>query len=80
MGKKKEEGFEQHLEALERIVDDLESGDLTLEESMKRYEDGVKRLKECYGLLRKAEQKVRILVQGADGELSEEPFSEDREA
>ena len=74
MAKPKKEGFEEHLEALERLVDELESGDLTLEGSMERYQEGVKRLKTCYDMLRKAEQQVKILVRDSDGELSEEPL------
>jgi len=74
MAKKKAEGFEAHLEALERIVEELEAGELPLEESLERYKDGVTRLKSCYGLLREAEKSVKKLVRGADGALTEEPF------
>ncbi|MHC4342315.1 MAG: exodeoxyribonuclease VII small subunit [Planctomycetota bacterium] len=72
--KRTKEGFEEHLEALERLVDELESGELTLEGSMERYQEGVERLKTCYEMLRKAEQQVKILVRDTDGELREEPF------
>ncbi|MHC4547437.1 MAG: exodeoxyribonuclease VII small subunit [Planctomycetota bacterium] len=74
MAKRKAEGFEDHLEALERIVDELESGELTLDDSLKRFEEGVARLKTCRELLDAAEDRVRILVRDADGELAEEPF------
>ncbi|MHC4930845.1 MAG: exodeoxyribonuclease VII small subunit [Planctomycetota bacterium] len=77
MAKRKKEGFEEHLEVLERLVDELESGELTLEGSMERYQEGVKRLKTCYEMLRKAEQQVKILVRDSDGELREEPFGSD---
>lgn len=77
---KKPEGFEDHLGALERIVEELESGDLTLEDSLERYQDGVKRLKTCYDLLKEAENKVKILVRDAEGELGEEPFAESEDA
>ena len=66
------EGFEEHLEALERIVEELESGELTLDDSMARFEEGVKRLKSCTSMLEAAEKQVNILVRGA-----EEPFSEE---
>ena len=66
------EGFEDHLEALERIVEELESGELTLDDSMARFEEGVKRLKSCTSMLEAAEKQVNILVRGA-----EEPFSEE---
>ena len=74
MAEPEPEGFEAHLGELERIVEDLESGDLTLDRSMKRYEEGVKRLRACYQLLQKAEGQIKILVRGADGELAEEPL------
>jgi len=73
------ESFEEHLEALERLVEQLESGELTLDESLRSYQDGVQRLKACYGLLRDAEGKVTILARDADGELVEKPFDESLE-
>ena len=74
----KHEGFEDHLAALERLVDELETGELTLDDSLQRFEEGVKRLKSCRELLAKAEDRVKVLVRNAEGELSEEPFeSED---
>ena len=39
------EGFEDHLQALEKIVEELEAGDLTLDAALGRFEEGVKRLK-----------------------------------
>ncbi len=70
----KKQGFEAHLEALEKIVEELEAGELDLDHSLARYKDGVTHLKSCYGLLREAESAVKKLVRGADGELTEEPF------
>jgi exodeoxyribonuclease VII small subunit len=70
----RKEGFEDHLEALERLVLELEQGDLTLDAALQRFEDGVSRLKSCRALLAKAEEKVKILVRDAEGELREEPF------
>lgn len=70
----RKEGFEDHLQALEKIVEELERGDLTLDAALERFEDGVKRLKICRELLTKAEEKVKILVRDAEGELKEEPF------
>lgn len=66
------EGFEQHLETLERIVEELESGELSLDESMARFQEGVKRLKACTAMLDAAEQQVKILIEG-----TEEPFAEE---
>ena len=70
----RKEGFEDHLEALEKIVEQLEQGELTLDAALERFEEGVKRLKACRDLLTKAEEKVKILVRDAEGELKEEPF------
>jgi exodeoxyribonuclease VII small subunit len=74
---RKAEGFEDHLQALERLVEELESGDLTLDDSLKRFEEGVKRLRSCRELLARAEDQVKILVKDADGELAEEPFEDE---
>ena len=71
---KKTERFEEHLEVLERIVDELESGELSLDDSLKRFEEGVKRLKSCRGLLAKAEERVKVLLGDAEVEPEEEPF------
>ena len=73
------ETFEAHLEKIEAIVEELEAGELDLAGSMERYQDGVKSLKHCYELLRKAEQQVRMLVRDAGGELSEQPFESEDE-
>jgi len=70
----RKDSFEEHLETLEKIVEELEAGDLTLDQALERFEAGVKRLKSCRELLQKAEEKVKILVRDAEGELKEEPF------
>jgi exodeoxyribonuclease VII small subunit len=54
--------FEQALAELERILRDLEDGNTSLEDSLARYERGVALLRQCYGQLRDAEQKVRLLA------------------
>jgi exodeoxyribonuclease VII small subunit len=54
--------FEQQLENLEGLVAALESGDLSLEESMKSFEDGIKVARECQKALKEAEQKVEVLT------------------
>ncbi|MHC4408109.1 MAG: exodeoxyribonuclease VII small subunit [Planctomycetota bacterium] len=71
--KKKQESCETHPGKPEEIVDDLESGDLELEAALARYQEGVKRLKNCYELLTQAEQQVKKLV----GESGEEPFADE---
>src|SRR5436309_13175322 len=59
--------FEQALEALEKIVRELEDGQTGLEESLQRYEMGVRLLKRCYGQLCQAEQRILQLT-GVDEE------------
>ena len=54
--------FEQQLENLEGLVAALDSGDLSLEESMKSFEDGIKVARECQKALKEAEQKVEVLT------------------
>jgi exodeoxyribonuclease VII small subunit len=74
---KKKANFEDALVRLEKIVDDLETGDLTLDLSIAKYESGVGALKECYDILRDAEKKVEILLQGelAEGGAKTAPFN-----
>ncbi len=66
--------FEDALSKLEKIVADLESGDLTLDDSLARYEEGVNALKKCYEVLRDAEKRVEMLLKGDDGTLKTVPF------
>jgi len=76
----KNESFEASLEKLEKIVEELEGGDLPLEKSIKRYEDGVKLLKECYAFLEKAEKKIQKLVKRDDGTFSLQDFQPEEDA
>jgi exodeoxyribonuclease VII small subunit len=59
--------FEQALAELDKIVRALEDGGVGLEESLARYEQGVGLLKQCYGQLRQAEQRIQLLA-GLDEE------------
>jgi len=59
--------FEVALERVEQIVRDLEDGDLGLDQSLQRYEEGVKFLKFCHQRLKDAEQKIELLT-GLDAE------------
>ena len=76
----KNKSFETSLEKLEKIVEELEGGDLPLEKSIKRYEDGVKLLKECYVFLEKAEKKIQKLVKRDDGTFSLQDFQSEEDA
>ncbi len=65
--------FEKNMENLENIVTELESGDLNLDESIAKFEEGIKISKECNKILEDAEKKITILLQ-KDGEVKEENF------
>jgi len=71
----KELKFEEMMGKLEEIVDSLESGDMPLDESLKKYEEGVKLLRLCRKRLDETKRKVEILVKKGD-KLSAEPFEE----
>ncbi len=66
--------FENSVARLEEIVQKLESANLSLDEAMKLFEEGVKLSRECQKHLELAEGKVEILLKKAGGELSAEPF------
>lgn len=70
------ENFEKSMAELEKIVESLEKGEVTLEESLALFEKGVGLSKTCQSILDKAEKKVSVLVQGADGNMNEEAFPE----
>jgi exodeoxyribonuclease VII small subunit len=69
--------FEKAMETLESIVHELESGDLTLEKAMQRFEEGIKLSKFCAGKLDATEKKITLLTGNADGTFSETPFMDD---
>ncbi|MGA7859367.1 MAG: exodeoxyribonuclease VII small subunit [Terracidiphilus sp.] len=66
--------FEDSLKKLEVIVEKLEKGDLSLEESLKLFEEGVGLSATCKKELDEAEGKVQMLVKQRDGSLKAEPF------
>lgn len=66
--------FEENMETLEKIVTELEKGDLNLDESIAKFEDGIKISKECNKILEEAEKKIIILLE-KDGEVKEENFT-----
>ena len=66
--------FEEALDRLETLVEEMESGDLALEETIARFEEGQKLLRTCGQLLDRAEQRVRTILKRADGALTAEPW------
>jgi exodeoxyribonuclease VII small subunit len=74
--KKSKESFETSLHALEEVVERLESGDLTLEESLECFEQGVKSAARCRKLLKEVELKVELLLKDRDGGLTLEDFNQ----
>ena len=72
--------FEKAMERLEQIVEDLESGSLGLDESIKVFEEGVDLSKKCHKKLTEAETKVKQLIKNEDGEFELKLFDEDGEA
>ena len=68
------QSFEASLAALEKIVRELEAGDLPLEESLKLFEDGVRLSRECQERLNQAERRVEILLRDADGKPLIQPM------
>jgi exodeoxyribonuclease VII small subunit len=71
--KKKPVSFEQSLADLETLVTKMETGDLSLDESLAAFESGVKLTRDCQTMLDEAQQKVQILTE-KDGELISAPF------
>ncbi len=67
--------LEQSLEELERLVEQLEQGDLALETSLALFEQGVRLTRRCQSALRDAEQRVEKLVE-ANGEQAVVPFDQ----
>ena len=69
-----EKTFEEMMNKLEEISQDLENGELTLDESMEKFEEGMKLSKKCSEVLENAEKKIKILIK--DGEdIKEEDFN-----
>lgn len=71
--------FEKDLERLEQVVKDLEEGDLTLDDSLKRFEEGVRLARACEKALADAEKRIEILSRDTEGNLVAEPLDADSE-
>jgi exodeoxyribonuclease VII small subunit len=75
----KKPDFEKSLARLEEVVRRLESPQLSLDEAMKLFEEGVELSRECQKQLEEAEGRVEILLKRADGKFTAEPFEPERE-
>ncbi len=73
---KKEVPFEAALKKLEGIVQNLEQGDVSLEEALKHYEEGVKMADLCQKRLTEAQKRVEVLVKMNPGKFKTVPFEE----
>ncbi len=74
--RKKSIDFEKKLDQLESLVNDMEKGTLSLEDSLKAFEDGIKITRECQKALKDAELKVEMLTKGSDKpkNFEQEPY------
>lgn len=68
------QNFEQSLKQLENIVAQMERGDISLEESIKLFEEGTKLADQCKQQLAEAEGKIEILIKQRNGAMKREPF------
>lgn len=69
----KEINFEETMQRLEQITAELEKGELSLDESVKKFEEGIKLSKECNKILEDSEKRINILI-NEDGNITEDNF------
>lgn len=69
--------FEEALKRLEKIVEDLENGELPLDDALKRYEEGIQLSRLCSKKLESAKKKIELVLKSDDGSLKVKPFDED---
>ena len=77
--KKTTPDFEHALAELQTLVERLETGELSLEDALSTFEQGIRLSRECQNALTQAEQKVQLLLE-RNGEVEETPFSPDEQA
>lgn len=77
--KKTTPDFEQSLADLQILIERLENGELSLEDSLSAFEQGIGLTRDCQAALSQAEQKVQILLE-RNGELEQAPFDADQPA
>lgn len=74
----KKGSFEETIKELEKIATELENGDLSLEDSVSKFEEGMKLSKQCNDLLENAEKRITILLKDGE-ETKEESFIQEEE-
>lgn len=72
--------FEKDLDRLEKIVESLEGGGLALDDSLKKFEEGIKLSRRCEQALSAAEKKIEVLTKNAQGQVEAKPFGDAAEA
>lgn len=72
--------FEKDLDKLEKIVESLEGGGLALDDSLKKFEEGIKLSRRCEQALSAAEKKIEVLTKNAQGQVEAKPFGDAAEA
>ena len=70
--------FEETLKKLEKIVQDLENGDLSLDEALKKYQEGIEFARACSQRLENAKKKIDILSKNKKGEFELKPLDEEK--
>jgi exodeoxyribonuclease VII small subunit len=70
--------FEETLKKLEKIVEDLEKGDLSLDEALKKYQEGIELSRLCAQRLDSAKKKIDVLAKNKKGEFELKPFDESK--
>ena len=78
MSKENNMSFEETMQKLQEIVLELEKGTLNLDDSVKKFEEGIELSKQCNQILESAEKKINILVKKDDG-IKEETFVQSEE-
>jgi exodeoxyribonuclease VII small subunit len=71
--------FEEAIEDLEKIVERLESGELSLEDSLAAFEDGVRLIKICNRKLTEVEKKIELLVKDKEGKFQLQPLDDNED-
>jgi exodeoxyribonuclease VII small subunit len=71
--------FEQSLEKLEKIVEQLETGELNLDTSLKKYEEGVKLARDCQAQLDEAKKTIETLVKDKKGQILKKKYQKEEE-